>query len=197
MGTRSLTHIKEEGYDSETVLTFYRQYDGYPEGHGESVWEILNRGACEIVNGYQMHMDNPNYFNGMGCLAAYLVGKLKLSQPTKTIGGFSIMPNDTSDWGEEYVYTLWTEGGEVYMEVRDIYEGTVEHGLLKEFKSKGSPLFPPPKPKPERVYVVLSSDGVSSYEVTFTDNKGKCTCPDHRYRKNRCKHIQRVVAMHF
>jgi hypothetical protein len=30
MGTRALVHVKEGGRDSRTLVTIYRQYDGYP-----------------------------------------------------------------------------------------------------------------------------------------------------------------------
>ena len=46
MGTRSLTHFVEEG---ETLATIYRQFDGYPEGHGIELLNFLR--DMHIVNG--------------------------------------------------------------------------------------------------------------------------------------------------
>jgi hypothetical protein len=46
MGTRSLTHVIESYKDNgkkkkQTLLTMYRQYDGYPRGHGADLVEFL------------------------------------------------------------------------------------------------------------------------------------------------------------
>jgi hypothetical protein len=35
MSTRSLTHVKDEA--GRTLVTFYRQGDGYPTGHGKDL----------------------------------------------------------------------------------------------------------------------------------------------------------------
>ncbi len=40
MGTRSLTILC--GRDAE-IAVLYRQYDGYPEGHGRELAEILSK----------------------------------------------------------------------------------------------------------------------------------------------------------
>ena len=46
MGTRSLTYV----YDVKTpVVCMYRQYDGYPSGHGQELAEFLFDG--KLVNG--------------------------------------------------------------------------------------------------------------------------------------------------
>ena len=42
MGTRSLTTFKEDHTDKEIVV-LYRQYDGYPEGHGIDLFRFLNK----------------------------------------------------------------------------------------------------------------------------------------------------------
>ena len=47
MGTRSLTFV----YDGdEPIVNMYRQFDGYPEGHGQELAEFLCSG--KLVEGY-------------------------------------------------------------------------------------------------------------------------------------------------
>ena len=42
MGTRSLTFVKEQnGRKVSTYVCMYRQYDGYPSGHGLELAEFL------------------------------------------------------------------------------------------------------------------------------------------------------------
>ena len=76
MGTRSLTTFIETYTERETgkkikneVVTMYRQYDGYPTGHGIELAEFLADG--KVVNGFGM--DKTKQFNGIGCLAAQVV----------------------------------------------------------------------------------------------------------------------------
>ena len=47
MGTRSLTFVYEE---NKPIINMYRQFDGYPEGHGAELAEFLLSG--EMVNGF-------------------------------------------------------------------------------------------------------------------------------------------------
>lgn len=112
MGTRSLVHVKEAGKNSKTLITIYRQYDGYPTGMGDDIVQILNGGDCKLVNGYGAD-ESPAVFNGMGCLAAYLVGALKDGR----IGNVYIYPADSVDVNEEYVYTLYVKDGKVFMSI--------------------------------------------------------------------------------
>ena len=48
MGTRSLTVFNNE-MDNSEIVVLYRQYDGYPTGHGRDLFSFLNN--IEIVNG--------------------------------------------------------------------------------------------------------------------------------------------------
>lgn len=103
MGTRSLTHVKadrwREGDEAPTLVTIYRQFDGYPTGIGDELAAFL-RGR-KVVNGFGSN-DGPKVSNGMGCLAASLIGALKGDEP----GNVYIYRLDASDCGEEYVYTI-------------------------------------------------------------------------------------------
>ena len=50
MGTRSLTFVYEKyGQIQKPVVNMYRQFDGYPKGHGAELAEFLNGGR--LVNG--------------------------------------------------------------------------------------------------------------------------------------------------
>jgi hypothetical protein len=95
MGTRSLTYVFDDNRDA--IVCMYRQYDGYPSGHGSELAEFLNSG--EVVNGLPMNPKN-RLFNGMGCLAAQMVNEFK-----KESGGFYLHPPvlNRDDW-QEYEY---------------------------------------------------------------------------------------------
>jgi hypothetical protein len=106
MGTRSKTFFH---FDNSTVkdpndskLILYRQYDGYPDGHGLDLAEAcLNSDGEELqlVNGY----NNKNtQANGMGCLAATIVSKLK-----DGCGNIYLEDGDSNDLGWlDYYYTV-------------------------------------------------------------------------------------------
>ena len=117
MGTRALLHIKENGLKSKTIATIYRQYDGYPSGLGMDIYNILNNGKATLLNGFGDHKA-PAYFNGMGCLAAYLIGELK----ERRIGNVYLYPPNSKIYNEEYVYTVFCKDNELMIEVNDIYK---------------------------------------------------------------------------
>jgi hypothetical protein len=126
MGTRTLVHIKD---GKKTIATIYRQYDGYPTGMGNDIKNALNLGNVTILNGYNSHAI-PSNFNGMGCLAAFLIGELK----QKKIGNVYIYPANSKDAGEDYTYTLTESGGKVKLKVVESYNNkTIFNGLLKDF----------------------------------------------------------------
>ena len=79
MGTRSITVVYDE-YNDKPVVCMYRQFDGYPSGHGRELAEILKDRV--IVNGFGLN-EKTKVSNGMGCLAATIVASFKTE-----IGGF-------------------------------------------------------------------------------------------------------------
>lgn len=113
MGTRSLTYVYDE---LNPVVCMYRQYDGYPSGHGKELAEFLNGG--ELVNG--LGSNDTKVFNGMGCLAAQMVANFKDGP-----GGFYLREPvlNRDDW-QEYEYHVF----ETKVVVRDpkdvIFDGT-------------------------------------------------------------------------
>ena len=108
MGTRSLTHFierykevskdkrrKPKVVDTEIVV-MYRQYDGYPSGHGIQLAEFLSKGR--LVNGISA-TENELVFNGMGCLSAQVVANFK-----EGAGNIYLHTAGTKDCWEEYDY---------------------------------------------------------------------------------------------
>jgi len=113
MGTRSLTFV----YDgAKPIINMYRQFDGYPKGHGSELSEFLMSG--EIVNGFFSN-DNAKQFNGMGCLAAQMIAYFK-----KSVGGFYIYPVDTNDYSQDYEYHVYEDKVVIQNPGEIIFSGT-------------------------------------------------------------------------
>jgi hypothetical protein len=117
MGTRSLTFIYEDSYPGEStpkLVNMYRQYDGYPTGHGAELAEFLLK----------------TEHNGMSCLAASMIAHFKQS-----IGGFYIYPTNSTDCGQEYEYHISENQAEIY---ETSYDGSskkeIFNGSWTEFK---------------------------------------------------------------
>ena len=92
----------------------YRQFDGYPTGHGAELAEFLSGGR--LVDGL-IHTETAEelVFNGMGCLAASMVAHFK-----ETPGGFYIYPTDETNCGQDYEYHIYDDGkGYLRIEVID------------------------------------------------------------------------------
>ena len=105
MGTRALTFV----YDGETpIINMYRQYDGYPSGHGQELAEFLTQG--KLVNG--LSGKNETVFNGMGCLAAQMIANFK-----QTPGGFYIHPVTDTECGQDYEYHVYEREDELRVRV--------------------------------------------------------------------------------
>jgi hypothetical protein len=121
MGTRSLTFVYD---DNRKVLCMYRQFDGYPSGHGRELATFLN-GFVDVVNGIRIG-DTRKIANGMGCLAAQLVANFKVG-----VGGFYLYPTSTKDAGQEYEYHVYTDK----VVVKETYDGnkTIFTGTWAEF----------------------------------------------------------------
>ncbi len=109
MGTRCLTIIYDHG---KPIVNLYRQYDGYPSGHGAELAEFLGQFAA-ITNGISMN-ETRKTANGMGCLAAQLVAHFKQS-----VGGFYIHSVDATECGQDYEYHVYEKNGEICVQVKD------------------------------------------------------------------------------
>lgn len=110
MGTRSLTHFRQ---GDKTLLTLYRQFDGYVEGHGKDLAEAL-----------QLR------HNGFGCLVAQVVGKLKGGEAFNVY----VYPVDSAGCGEEFTYYVNSDDGLNVTNVT-VYDGDrrIFSGALNEF----------------------------------------------------------------
>ena len=97
MGTRSLTFV----YDGkEPIINMYRQFDGYPTGHGAELAEFL--APFTLVNGLGID-EKGRVANGMGCLAAQLVSNFKGTEA----GQFYLYPTSAVDCGQDYEYHIF------------------------------------------------------------------------------------------
>ena len=72
MSTHAVLEIKD---GKKVVVKAYKQLDGHPCYFGRDIKKALDEGRS-TTNGY-IKSKMPKAFYGMGCLAAYLVGKLK------------------------------------------------------------------------------------------------------------------------
>ena len=118
MGTRSLTYIKDQYEDNDNIIIcMYRQYDGYLSGHGKELAEFLQ--DFTVVNGYNS-LTPARSANGMSCLAAQLVAHFKDS-----IGNIYLYPPNTSDVGEEFIYTISLTDSQIYIEVKDVWNNKI------------------------------------------------------------------------
>jgi hypothetical protein len=95
MGTRSLTKVFDQ---SEELVCMYRQYDGYPSGHGKELADFLTN--IKIVNGISI-AETSRIANGMGCLAAQIIAHFK-----NGVGNIYIYPPKTKDVWEDYEYHI-------------------------------------------------------------------------------------------
>lgn len=100
MGTRWQVFFKD---GDEHIGTMYGQWDGYPSGAGSQIKKFLADGEAKIINGFS-GQNNPQYFNGMGCLAAYLIGAFKEGIGSYYLSG-DTDPRDFSKW-TEFHYVL-------------------------------------------------------------------------------------------
>ncbi len=143
MGTRSLTTFIEvykykdqkgkQVAKTSKIVTMYRQYDGYPEGHGLELAKFLSGG--KMVNGISL-AETGLVFNGMGCLAAQCVAHFKDGP-----GGFYLHRGGTTGCGEEYLYKVIGNGPDKDLTLicQDVYDkNVIFKGTPKEFIEKYS-----------------------------------------------------------
>lgn len=140
MGTRSLTTFIEKYNDEKTgkvkqnkIVTMYRQYDGYPEGHGVELADFLDGG--KLVNGISVGEEN-RVFNGMGCLSAQCVAYFK-----DGAGGIYLHRGGTTNCWEQYRYeVIQTEGSsDIVLRCYDVYDKKwIFEGSPREFVERWS-----------------------------------------------------------
>ena len=108
MATRASIIFKEGG---RPMAAIYKQYDGYPEGLGAKLKEIVAGG--QMVNGCLPGDELGKRFNGAGCLFATVIQQLK-----RTVGDVYIChPDDVGHQGEDYIYEMNEKGGVGWAEI--------------------------------------------------------------------------------
>ena len=117
MGTRSLTYVYVE---DTPIMCMYRQFDGYPSGHGVELAEFLTQ--IEMGNGISGEPELFSFANGMGCLAAQMIVNFK-----KSPGGFYIYPVelDQACW-QEYEYHVYENKVVVKNPTEVIFKGSYD-----------------------------------------------------------------------
>jgi hypothetical protein len=164
METRSLTTVFDE--QGKPLLSFYRQMDGYFEGHGQELQDFLFE--FKVCRDRHRHFgrlgDDNKVANGMSCLAAQLIAHFKTG-----IGNIYIYPHSAK---QEYNYEIRhvsTSGryARVSLVGNCAYEGT------KSFKLYSDDLVGVPILKRvEFVYDKHDGDGAKWRMVDVTDEDG-------------------------
>jgi hypothetical protein len=122
MGTRSLTAFIIKGKPDREFATMYRQFDGYPEGHGVELAEFISGGQERL-------------YNGIGCLAAQVVAHFKI---TMEVGGIYLEIPASRGYDEEYIYEVYTNSkGQLMMSCYEVWRGkTIFVGTPEKFIQK-------------------------------------------------------------
>jgi hypothetical protein len=120
MGTRCITFVYNDQF--ERLVGIYRQFDGYPSGHGKEVAKFLRNRI--IINGIPAQKRIENASNGMDCLAASLIAELKTD-----IGNIYIIPTDSENCDQDYEYHIY----ESRVDVKDYRKNLLFTGTWKQF----------------------------------------------------------------
>ena len=131
MGTRSLTYIKSEYNTDDNIVCIYRQYDGYPSGHGIELANFLN--GFRVINGIGMNTPKLRA-NGMGCLSAQIIKHLK-----EGIGNIYLYPPNSEDCGEEFIYEIYMDKALTEVGVDNIIIKCIDVWNNNEVIFEGSP----------------------------------------------------------
>ena len=133
MGTRSTYRIIDKYEKTEEQLALiYVQYDGYPNGHPSEIAKWLSEAT--VVNGFGSNTTALT-FNGAGCLAARMIGRLK----NDSIGNVYMYPfQSRGNSGEDYMYDIVVEGQSINMIAYDYNNEKIFEGSPQEFTSKYS-----------------------------------------------------------
>lgn len=116
MGTRSITHIHEMKSlcnKEEIVCSFYRQFDGYPSGHGKDLSNWLK--SKRLVNGIGAGFKEGADHNRAGQMAIELMHSLKSET------SIECMTTGEKGVGEEYIYDIYYRDDDFYISTKDIY----------------------------------------------------------------------------
>lgn len=102
MGTRSTTVLMND--KNHPIAIMYRQYDGYPSGHGKDLVNLLKKSV--LVNGFSSrHGDERLQVNGMNDCAVLIITALKNQSGS---GGIYLYSGDYKGQ-ESYHYTVYAK----------------------------------------------------------------------------------------
>jgi hypothetical protein len=111
MGTRSLTYVYDEDNNKQPFVCMYRQFDGYPKGHGAELAEFLTPIKTS---------EEGRNANGMGCLAAQMIAYFK-----EGINHIYLhFPELGQDSWQEYEYHLFSDKVVVQNPTEVIFSGS-------------------------------------------------------------------------
>ena len=98
MATRaSIQFTNKEG---QTLVTIYKHYDGYPQGLGKDILNIISNKP--ITNGIPGGSKLGESFNGFGCLVASFISLMK-----DDVGNIYIEPQSNfGEMNEDYLYIV-------------------------------------------------------------------------------------------
>lgn len=123
MGTRSITTIVDNG---RKIVTMYRQFDGYPSGHGEELFDFL--APMKLCNGIGTQQSTGKWANGAGCLAAQMIAHFKTG-----IGGIYLETPRLKLAGEDFGYEVHVdEHNDIKVKVND-RRNTLFYGSVPDF----------------------------------------------------------------
>lgn len=131
MGTRGTIHVLD---GKKTILSVYRQMDSYPTGLGKEIFDLLK--FSKITDGYTIGQQCPDVFNGIGCMAAYLIGHLKLvpyGRIKNAIGNVYVTDNKDR---QEYNYFISAKGEKLNLRVTDSSDKELFSGEMIKFDAK-------------------------------------------------------------
>ncbi len=110
MGTRSITHIYEMDSD-KVVCSFYRHWDGYPEGHGKDLENWLKDKT--LTNGIGPGHDKNTTYNRAGTMA------VKLMNHIQDISGCEVIATGSDGCWVDYTYHVFYKNGKFEIEISE------------------------------------------------------------------------------
>jgi len=122
MGTRSLTYVYGGDRKSKPLVCMYRQFDGYPSGHGQELIDFLK--PIKLVNGLGLE-EKTKVANCMACLAAQLIANFK-TEPGQFYLHEPVLDQDS---GQDYEYHIFDHE----IDIKDYTGKTIFAGDYEEF----------------------------------------------------------------
>jgi len=132
MGTKGTIHFKD---GRTTLLSIRSQFDSYPYALGSYIKDFTSNGRGVVVSALEVGKDSPEYFLGMGDVAAYVLSQLCAVQ--KRVTGFSIgsiFVTTKADRQEFNYFITASESGQLMLRVLDSAEAVLYDGPLEDFE---------------------------------------------------------------